>query len=469
MELTQKAVLSFLLEEGGKVIKSSLVAKFKDSLTCVDPAGTERNRQLFRTFVNNVAFVKEIDGARFVVLKETHQHLLRGVKNEESLEENAETKGIPQTGEQECTVAHDEKREEDSVGAGETRQAEPPAPKADEGGEESERHENPSPLRSPIELALQRSKSKDIKMIKRMLNFDAPKDTERKIRAEPGPNELATMKGKRYGLPLRTPPTRVEVHQLKVEPNEEDVGTKRMLSSDGTGSPQLRKASRSTKASEEHRDTKISMVPLENTEHKWMVKCAAGHWSQAYGLLLNDCQLAEKRDFMSGFTALHWAAKFGNTEMLVKIIDVSKKGGVDIDVNAKTHGGYTPLHIAALHDQEHIMVMLVGELGADVNIRDNSGRKALHYLHKGICRSVREMLGEPRFKPPQGRVCPEKEDPDLFPDLSKSLHSIGRLFQPTAVAQKRKHKQRSGFYSLSDNTIEEKDENSFRQRSDTFV
>uniref|UniRef100_A0A8C7X7H5 Sosondowah ankyrin repeat domain family member Aa n=1 Tax=Oryzias sinensis TaxID=183150 RepID=A0A8C7X7H5_9TELE len=356
MELTQKAVLSFLLDEGGKVIKSSLVAKFKDSLNCVDPAGTERNRQLFRTFVNNVAFVREIDGARYVVLKETHQHLLRGVKNEASLEEN-------------------------------TRQAEPPASKADEGGEE-----------------------------------------------KPGPNELATMKGKRYGLPLRTPPTRVEVHQLKVEPNEEDVGTKRMLSSDGTGSPQLRKASRSTKASEEHRDTKISMVPLENTEHKWMVKCAAGHWSQAYGLLLNDCQLAEKRDFMSGFTALHWAAKFGNTEMLVKIIDVSKKGGVDIDVNAKTHGGYTPLHIAALHDQEHIMVMLVGELGADVNIRDNSGRKALHYLHKGICTSVREMLGEPRFKPPQGRVCPEKEDPDLFPDLSKSLHSIGRLFQPTPAS-----------------------------------
>uniref|UniRef100_A0A3P9MMN4 Sosondowah ankyrin repeat domain family member Aa n=1 Tax=Oryzias latipes TaxID=8090 RepID=A0A3P9MMN4_ORYLA len=322
----------------GRGVREHLVAKFKDSLNCVDPAGTERNRQLFRTFVNNVAFVREIDGARYVVLKETHQHLLRGVRNEESLEENAETKGIPQTGEQECTVAHDEKSEEDSVGAGETRQAE--------------------------------SKSKDIKMIKRMLNLDAPRDTERKIRAEPGPNELATMKGKRYGLPLRTPPTRVEVHQLKVEPNEEDVGTKRMLSSDGTGSPQ---------------DTKISMVPLENTEHKWMVKCAAGHWSQAYGLLLNDCQLAEKRDFMSGFTALHWAAKFGNTEMLVKIIDVSKKGGIDIDVNAKTHGGYTPLHIAALHDQEHIMVMLVGELGADVNIRDNSGRKALHYLHKDDC------------------------------------------------------------------------------------
>ncbi|XP_024121760.1 ankyrin repeat domain-containing protein SOWAHB [Oryzias melastigma] len=450
MELTQKAVLSFLLEEGGKVVKSSLLAKFKDSLECVDPAGRERNRDLFRTFVNNVASVREIDGVRYVVVKNPHQHLLRGVQNKENLEEKKETEGIHQKGEQERTVTHDEKSEEGSVGAGEASLAEPSASKADE--EEGEENENPSPLYSSVELALQRSRSKAVK-VKRMLNFDILRDTDKKIRAELGPPESA-IKSKPYALPLRTPPTRVEVQQLKVEPNEPPVGTNRML------------PSRSTKASE---DSKISTVPLENTEHKWMVKCAAGHWGQAYGLLLNDCQLAGKRDFISGFTALHWAAKFGNTEMLVKIIDVSKKGGVDINVNAKTREGYTALHIAALHDQERIIVILVGELGVDVNIRDNSGRKAHHYLHKGICKSVREMLGEPASKQPQDRVYPEKEDPDLLPDLSKGLHSIGRLFQPTAVAQKKKQKQRSGFYSLSDSTIEEKEESSFRQRSDTFV
>uniref|UniRef100_A0A8C2WIF7 Uncharacterized protein n=1 Tax=Cyclopterus lumpus TaxID=8103 RepID=A0A8C2WIF7_CYCLU len=106
------------------------------------------------------------------------------------------------------------------------------------------------------------------------------------------------------------------------------------------GSPQLRRPAKSNKEPEEPNETRVSsLFPLEQSD-------------QVYGLLLRDNQLAEKRDFMSGFTALHWAAKCGNSEMLVKIIDLSRQGGVGVDINAKTHGGYTPLHIAALHDQE---------------------------------------------------------------------------------------------------------------------
>uniref|UniRef100_A0ABM5G4T4 Uncharacterized protein isoform X1 n=1 Tax=Pogona vitticeps TaxID=103695 RepID=A0ABM5G4T4_9SAUR len=44
-------------------------------------------------------------------------------------------------------------------------------------------------------------------------------------------------------------------------------------------------------------------------------------------------------------------------------------------------GGYTPLHVAALHGHQHLMELLIGTFGAGQNIRDYSGHLAMHYLH----------------------------------------------------------------------------------------
>lgn len=474
MALTQESVLFLLIAEGGKLKKSDLVGKFKGSIDCDDPAEKERNRGLFKTFVNNVAFVKEIDGARYVVVKKMYQHLLDRAQTEGQTEHEES----PQKGEQQRPPA---RTETDDAG-GERSAVSQPDPEQESG----ESGENPTELCSPFELALQRSKSTDVR-VKRMLNFEIQRqDTDGDNGSRRGAaNEPTSIQSKPYALPLRVPPsaTRVEMRKLRVDPDDppespklDSFRNKRRPPSVETGgsssSPQLRRAVKSTKASEEPKETRgPSLVPLEPSEHEWLVKCASGHWSQAYGLLLRDNQLAEKRDFMSGFTALHWAAKCGNSEMLLKIIDLSRRGGVDIDINAKTHGGYTPLHIAALHDQVYILTMLVGEHGADPSIRDNYGKKAYHYLHKGISGTLREMLGEPKAQQAQDRALPEKEELDLFPDLSRGLHSISRLFQPHTTSHKKKHKQRPGFYSLSDDPSEEREDSSFRHRvvSDVFM
>ncbi|KAM7398298.1 hypothetical protein PAMA_006281 [Pampus argenteus] len=472
MALTQEAVLSLLMAEGGKVKKTDLVGKFNGSIDCDDPAERQRNRDLFKTFVNNVAFVKEINGDRYVVVKKQYQLLfLESVQTAESPVEKTGNKDMQPTGEQQRRPARTEKegRCED---AGKKSSA---VSEADQ-QQASENGDNLTELLSPIQLALQKSKCKQI-MVKRMLNFE--------IQRQETNADHTRIHSKPYALPLRMPPTtRIEIRKLKEEPDEppkspnlDAIRNKRRPSSveqDSTvSSPQMRRAVKSTKSSEEPKETRIpSVVPLEQSEHEWLVKCAAGHWSQVYGLLLGDNQLAEKRDFMSGFTALHWAAKYGNSDMLVKIIDISRKGGVDIDINAKTHGGYTPLHIAALHDQEYIMAMLVAEYGADVSIRDNCGKKAYHYLHKGISGTVKEMLGGPKAQEAQTRVLQEKEELDLFPDLSKGLHSISRLFQPHVTSHKKKHKQRAGLYSMSDDPSDEREDgSSFRHRllSDVFM
>lgn len=465
--------MSFLIAEGGKVKKSDLVAEFRSAVDCGDPAEKEQNRELFKTFVNNLAFVKEIDGVRHVVLRKTFRHLLESDQTSEIQVEKAENteipqKEIPHTGEQQRPPVQSEemgKCEEDPGGE-------------KSGQEEGEEGENPADLLSPIQLALQRSIYSNLS-VKRMLTFDVhKKKTSGDVcvkKAEISPIQS----NKRYALPLRMPPSvsRVEIQKLKVDPEEaprpKREAPEREGTGDGVGSPQLRKSVKSTKRSEEEaRDARApSTVPLEQSEHEWLVKCASGHWSQVYGLLLRDSQLAEKRDFMSGFTALHWAAKCGNGEMLVKIVDLSRQAGQEVDINVKTHGGYTPLHIAALHGQQYIVAMLVNELEANVGARDNCGKRAYHYLQEGTSQSVRDMLGEPRAHNPPDRVSLEKEEPDLFPDLSKGLHSISRLFQPNVPGLKKKHKQRPAFYSLNEDPREERQDGSAKHRvvSEAFI
>ncbi|XP_039888129.1 ankyrin repeat domain-containing protein SOWAHA-like isoform X2 [Simochromis diagramma] len=493
MILTQESILSLLVAEGGRVKKSDLVDKFRESVDTADPEERERNRELFKTFVNNVAFVKEIDGERYVVLRKTYQHLLEGPKIHVEKPENEK---IPLTGEQQRPPAQ--------AGSSEDQGGVQSAVTEPDQEEASESSDHPTELLSPIQMALQRSKFASVRL-KRSLNVDVQLQDRKGFNCSNAP-----VKSKPYALPLRMPPsaTKVEIHKLKPDPDEPEEHPKmdafrdkrnklkpdpdepeehpktdafrdkrRMPSAErggSTGSPQLRRAAKSTKASEEHKDTRIpSMFPLEHSEHQWLVSCAAGHWSQVYGLLLRDNQLAEKKDFMSGFTALHWAAKTGNSDMLVKIIEKARQGGVHVDINAKTHGGYTPLHIAALHDKQYIIGILVKEYEANISIRDNYGKKAYHYLHKDVSESVREMLCKPKPQPAEDRALHEKEELDLFPDLSKGLHSISRLFQPNVTGHKKKHKQRPGLYSLNNDPIEEGEDSGtgFRHRpmSDVFM
>lgn len=478
MALTQEAILSHLITEGGKVKKSELIVRFKGFIDSADPAEKEKNKELFKTFVNNVAFVKEIDGARYVVLKKVYKRLVDGEKEKEVLPETAADPGSdPEEGE-------------------------------DRGGG----NETPSEMLSPIEQALKRSKSWDVRVKKvfsveiqsqageptlskpHALPLRVPPSTSRVENLKEDSGEvtpqspiLDTFQNKRrssslngptldkpFALPLRVAPSATRVGKLK-----DDLGevTPESPTSDTFQNKGRTPSSKSTKAPEEPKVTRTPpyTFPLEHTEHEWLVKCAAGLWTQVYGLLLKDHQLAEKKDFMSGFTALHWAAKSGNKEMLVKIMDLSKQGGVELDINAKTYGGYTPLHIAALHHQESTMAMLLAEYGADPSIRDNCGKKAFHYLEGDTSDTLKEMLGELKAQSVQDRTLHEKdkEELDLFPipDFSKSLHTIRGLFQPHATGHKKKHK-RSMLFSLSEDASEEREDSSgFRNRlmSDAFM
>ncbi|KAJ7332301.1 hypothetical protein JRQ81_014481 [Phrynocephalus forsythii] len=106
---------------------------------------------------------------------------------------------------------------------------------------------------------------------------------------------------------------------------------------------------------------------LEPLEKEWLQGAARGHVATLKHLLRQDATLATRK------TALHWAAKHGQEEMVGLLLEAG--------ANVNARAGYTPLHIAALHGHQHLMELLIWTHGAGQNIRDYSGHLARHYLH----------------------------------------------------------------------------------------
>ncbi|XP_075060241.1 ankyrin repeat domain-containing protein SOWAHB [Mixophyes fleayi] len=143
---------------------------------------------------------------------------------------------------------------------------------------------------------------------------------------------------------------------------------------------------------------KTSTVPLDPLEHDWIVKSASGSWLQVYGLFNKDPHLALRKDFISGYTALHWFAKHGSIDMFHKFVIGAQKAGIELDLNLKSNGGYTPLHIAAIHGHHKVAAMLVEKLKVNVKLRDNSGKRAWQYLSSNTSGEVWQLLGAPKGK-----------------------------------------------------------------------
>ncbi|CAH2301516.1 ankyrin repeat domain-containing SOWAHB [Pelobates cultripes] len=143
---------------------------------------------------------------------------------------------------------------------------------------------------------------------------------------------------------------------------------------------------------------KSSSVPLDQMEHDWIVKSASGSWLQVYGMFNMDPNLALRKDFISGYTVLHWFAKHGCVEMFQKFVTGAKKAGIELDINVKTSCGYTPLHIAAIHGHSKVATLLVENLKVNVKLRDNSGKRAWQYLSCRTSGEVWQLLGAPKGK-----------------------------------------------------------------------
>jgi ankyrin repeat protein len=79
-----------------------------------------------------------------------------------------------------------------------------------------------------------------------------------------------------------------------------------------------------------------------------------------------------KKNLMTGDTALHYASQTGCYDMAHMLIDSGAK------LDAQNKNGQSPLHYAVEHDHSLIAEMLI-KAGAHINIQDENGETPLHY------------------------------------------------------------------------------------------
>lgn len=140
-------------------------------------------------------------------------------------------------------------------------------------------------------------------------------------------------------------------------------------------------------------DEDRALITLDPLEHEWMMCTSDGEWASLNRLLTTEPSLALRKDFITGFTCLHWAAKHGKPELLALILNFAKQHNVPISIDVRSNTGYTPLHIAAMHNHMEVVKLLVGAYNADVEIRDYSGRKACQYLTDNVSLDIRDIIG----------------------------------------------------------------------------
>lgn len=107
-------------------------------------------------------------------------------------------------------------------------------------------------------------------------------------------------------------------------------------------------------------------------------------------MLLNKISL-ESKD-VDGGTVLHYAAFIGDTMMFASLLVRTWQQNSSMNINVKNLFGNTPLHIAALYKQAHIIEYLKSN-GADGRVKNRSGETALHSaVYSADLATVKETL-----------------------------------------------------------------------------
>ncbi|KAG7259965.1 hypothetical protein CRUP_012834 [Coryphaenoides rupestris] len=149
----------------------------------------------------------------------------------------------------------------------------------------------------------------------------------------------------------------------------------------------------SSSSREEEQDPQHTDLVLYPMEHAWMLSAVDGNYEALLYFIADDPNLLTRKDFICGFSVLHWLAKRGESETLDKLLRYAETASAPANVDLKGSGGLTPLHVASMHGQYTVIKLLVGAYGASVDVMDYSGKRAWQYLKGNAPLEMRELLG----------------------------------------------------------------------------
>uniref|UniRef100_G3PNJ3 Sosondowah ankyrin repeat domain family Ca n=1 Tax=Gasterosteus aculeatus TaxID=69293 RepID=G3PNJ3_GASAC len=374
-DCTQEAVLVFLQGKGGKATNADLIEHFK----FVFPGESQERaavRKTFKSYVDHVAFVKTEGEVKYVCLK-------KRFRGSERLDPEDLLPRYP----------HASDGRSDAAG-----EAQPPDSRADssEGPqlvcsvEEAEMGNGDSFKRDKRE-----SKKKQVghgpEIPEISVTNASPLPAEGSSFNMPGPVQTGTTGPVPTGSEGLCSPKGSRKHFMEAMMNRSPQPRRSTVTK---GSVYLSSRTDSDSASlvsscPDDR-TPVALDPLE---HEWMMCALDGEWGSMHPLLTTEPSLILRKDFVTGFTCLHWAAKRGNPELMALIFNFAKQNDTPVSVDARSNAGYTPLHVAAMHNHMEVVKLLVGAYSADVEVRDYSGRKACQYLTDSVSVDIQDIIG----------------------------------------------------------------------------
>lgn len=388
-ELGPEAVLCFLAEHGGRARHAELVEHFRGALGG-EPEQRARARAHFKELVNAVATVRTdpADGAKYVYLKKRFCSV------------STPPEAAPPRDPPHIEVTAETEAPDHPTGSGESgprpRAADPEA--SPEQGRESSDGEPPAAsLGPPLNSGARRKNSR--RGVQALPQMPAPGPSEDLDPPPPGCEEAdpssflagpTTPRSARQNfrdlVMGSSPQLKRSVCPGGSSPGSSSGGGR------GRGGGDSDSASVASSSAEEESSGGGS-VTLDPLEHAWMLSASDGKWDSLEGLLTCEPGLLTKRDFITGFTCLHWAAKHGRQELLAMLVNFANKHQLPVNINARTSAGYTALHLAAMHGHVEVVKLLVGAYDADVDIRDYSGKKASQYLSPSIAEEIKNLVG----------------------------------------------------------------------------
>ncbi|KAM9795130.1 ankyrin repeat domain-containing protein SOWAHC [Neosynchiropus ocellatus] len=137
-------------------------------------------------------------------------------------------------------------------------------------------------------------------------------------------------------------------------------------------------------------DTNWALHPME---HAWMLASVEGSYDSIMQFISEDPGLMTRKDFISGYSVLHWLAKRGQDETLLRVLRYAQEMGIPAGVEVRGSGGLTPLHVASMHGRYSVVKVLVGAFGASVDVMDHNGKRAWQYLREDAPLDIKELLG----------------------------------------------------------------------------